>query len=377
LAGERAMRYTRQRMNTTTQSSNSQLRGEQVAKKLPRLLLGLDVHADSIRVVRILDGAGPQPAQKFTPPAFLEWMKKQVALAECVDSCYEAGPFGYGLHRQLTALGVHNLVVRPRTLDEYAKRVNTDATDALALAQRLDRYTAGNRYALAVVRVPTTAEEQKRVVSRQRQQLKNEERRLAAQGRSLLLSQGWRTKGPWWQPRRWTALSAQLPEWLQRALAPLRTVLLIVAEQLRAVTTALEEAAPAQRPKGLGGLTYEAIEREVGDWNRFQNRRQVASYTGLCAGVSSSGLSTRMLPITKHGNPRLRAALIELAWRMVLYQRQSRAVQKWQQLLLKDPARRGARKKAIVALARQMAVDLWRWRTGRAAPETLGWQMNG
>src|ERR1700722_18801399 len=73
---------------------------------------------------------------------------------------------------------------------------------------------------------------------------------------------------------------------------------------------ALEAAAPAVRPKGLGGLTYEVVQREVGDWNRFDNRRQVGSYTGLCGGVSSSGNSYRLLPITKHGNVRLRTALI-------------------------------------------------------------------
>jgi transposase len=48
------------------------------------------------------------------------------------------------------------------------------------------------------------------------------------------------------------------------------------------------------------------VEREVVDWNRFENRRQVGNYTGLCGGVSASGKTTHLLPITKHGNVRLR-----------------------------------------------------------------------
>jgi transposase len=122
-------------------------------------------------------------------------------------------------------------------------------------------------------------------------------------------------------------------------------------------------------------LTYEVVEREVADWNRFQNRRQVGSYTGLCGGVSASGKTTRLLPITKHGNVRLRTALIELAWRLVIWQRDCKLVRKWWPVLSQLKATKGARKKAIVAIARQMAVDLWRWRTGRMKPEDFGWTM--
>ena len=120
------------------------------------------------------------------------------------------------------------------------------------------------------------------------------------------------------------------------------------------------------------------VEREVGDWKRFTNRRQVGSYTGLCGGVSASGQSHHLLPITKHGNVRLRTALVELAWRLVVWQRDCKLVKKWWGVL--NPlgkATRAARKKAIVAVARQMAVDLWRWRTGRVKPQDLGWQMVG
>jgi transposase len=355
--------------------TDSQVRGEQVAsKKYPTIKLGLDVHADSIRVVRMIDGATPQPAQKMSPKDFLKWAAKQVPLADKVYSCYEAGPFGYGLHRQLVAMGIENVVIRPQVLDEYYTRVNTDKTDAAALTRRLDAYVRGNRKALTVVRVPTEAEEQQRIASRQREQLRREMQRVAAQGRSLLLSQGYRERGVWWR-MRWLELRTRLPQWLAERLEVFRVVLQALNSQLNAATRALEEQAPPERPRGMGGLTYETVQREIGDWQRFKNRRQVGSYTGLCAGVSSSGRSTQMLSINKCGNQRLRCALVVMAWRMVIYQPRCHAVHKWRKILLNAKAGAAARKKAIVAVARQLAVDLWRWRTGRATPEQLGWIM--
>lgn len=356
----------------------AEVRATQTAHKPHRSIkLGLDVHADTIVVVRILDHGAPQPAQQFTPAQFLVWVKSQLAQADQVYSCYEAGPFGYVLHRQLTALGVQNVVVQPVDLDERHKRVKHDKFDARQLAVRLDRYVAGNADELATVRVPTPEQEQKRIASRQREQLKREVQRVAAQGRSLLLTQGYRETKGWWLDRRWEELQLTLPAWLAERLEVFRRLLATLTAELATATRALEQAAPAARPKGLGGLTCEVIEREVGDWGRFTNRRQVASYTGLCGGVRASGQSWHLLPITKHGNVRLRTALIELAWRLVLWQRNCRLVQKWWPILGDPKASRAARKKAIVAIARQLAVDLWRWRTGRVQPETLGWQMLG
>mgnify|MGYP003575412037 CR=1 FL=1 len=362
-------------MNTETLNI-SEVRAEQVANKKHRTIkLGLDVHADLIVVVRMLDQSGPQPAQKFTPAKFLEWVKTQVPLAEEVHSCYEAGPFGYGLHRTLVELGVRNVVIQPVCLDERHTGVNHDKSDARELAQRLDRYVAGNKHALATVRVPTPAEEQKRAASRQREQLKREVQRIAAQGRSLLLTQGFREKRGWWTEKRWTQLSATLAPWLAEQLEVFRRILTALNQELHAATDALEKAAPATRPKGLGGLTYEVVEREVGSWDRFDNRRQVGSYTGLCGGISASGQTRHLLSITKHGNTRLRTALVVLAWRLILWQPNCKLAQKWRPVLGNPRATKAARKKAIVAIARQMAVDLWRWRTGRAKPEEFGWIM--
>jgi transposase len=294
-----------------------------------------------------------------------------------VHSCYEAGPFGYGLHRQLVALGIHNVVVQPVCLDERHTGVNDDKRDALELAQRLDRYVAGNRRALATVRVPTPEEEQRRIESRQREQLRREVQRMASQGRSLMLTQSYRAKNNWWQPLQWIRLQRDLPGWLVERLEVFRTVLTTLNHTLAAATASVAGSAPKTRPKGLGELTHTVIENEVVDWGRFKNRRQVGSYTGLCGGVSASGQSRHLLPITKHGNTRLRTALIEMAWRILVWQPECKLVKKWSHVFKQPKATKGARKKAIVAIARQMAVDLWRWKTGRAKPEDLGWEMVG
>ena len=70
----------------------------------------------------------------------------------------------------------------------------------------------------------------------------------------------------------------------------------------------------------MGAMSSVVISREICDWQRFKNRRQVSSYTGLCPGEYSSGTKRVTGSVTKHGNRRLRAALVELAWRMVRFQ---------------------------------------------------------
>jgi len=337
--------------------------------RIRQLKLGVDWHADHLRVARMCDGQTPQPAQRFTPGAFLEFVKKQRTLADQVFVIYEAGPGGFHLHRQLTALGATAFVVHPEKLDPQHKGVVTDKTDCRELVLKLDRYVNGNTRAMSVVRVPTPAEEQRRALCRQREQLRRERQRLAAQGRSLCLTQGLRLRGEWWKQ------SLGLPDWLETRLAVWRKLIEAVQHQLDALTQQVEALAPKARPKGLGPLTLGLLIAELCDWSRFTNRRQIGSYTGLCGGVSSSGPNHCDLSITKAGNARVRWALIELAWRMVIYQPQSRAVQRWRHVFFNPKAAARQKKRALVALARQLAVDLWRWQTRKATPEQLGWQM--
>jgi transposase len=135
----------------------------------------------------------------------------------------------------------------------------------------------------------------------------------------------------------------------------------------------LEAAAPGELPAGLGKLTSVVLTREVCDWKRFTNRRQVSSYTGLCPGEHSSGNKRVQGSVTKHGNPRRRAALVECAWRLVRFQPEYPPVKQRLAILAKGAGATGApRKKAIVAVARRLAVDLWRLHTGQCPPGKLG-----
>ena len=381
LADAQRNRYVHQQMNHSQTTNSAQACGAQVASEAPtqpqyqQIKLAMDVHAASIVVGRMIDGAKAQPPQTFKPADFLAWAKKQVTLAKEVISCYEAGPTGFWLHRKLTALGVRNYVVCPTRLDERHQGVANDRTDALELATRLDRYVAGNDRALAVIRVPTEAEEQKRAHKRQRQQLREQRLSLAAQGRSLMLLHGRRESNHWWKADRWKRLEPELAQWLVERLQVFRDLMVTVDQAVRQLTGELEAKAPKVLPKGMGRLTYQAVETEVAAWDRFKNRRQVGSYAGLTGGVSASGQSSADLSITKAGNRRLRTDLVELAWRLLLYQPNYYLVKKWKSVLLNPKAHARARKRAIIAFARQLLIDLWRWQTGRRTPEQLGWVM--
>ena len=332
--------------------------------------LGVDVHLDRYVVVRQIDGGAPQPPQRFSPAQFLDWAKKQTELTEQVYSCYEAGPFGYRLHRKLAALGITNYVVRPRDWDEYGKQVKTDKRDAKQLVLHLDRYVAGNRDAFCVVRVPTEAQEQARSRSRQRESLQKEKLRLAAQGRSDALYYGYHLEGEWWVQAIWREWV--LPPFLVELLEPLRRLIQALETELQAQSKAITAAAPAALPMGLGKLTYEILEREICDWSRFQNRRQVASYTGMCPKEDSSDQRRFQGSINKHGNPRVRSALVEASWRLVQFQPTYKPVAKWLPVLTNPKTTKAKRKQIVVAIGRQFSVDWWRVRTQRCQAEDLG-----
>ncbi len=308
-------------------------------------------------VVEQVDGSNPRPPQRFPKQTFLHWAArlKENTGAE-VHAVYEACGFGFSLQRQL---------------DERNKRVKTDGLDAKALCLKLDRFVQGNRDALAMVRVPSEEEERSRAIHRRREQLVGARKRLEAQGRSLMVNHGLEPVQNWWKSHTFAALD--VPQWMRELLGNSQPILVALQQKIAALTLQLQSVAASNHPRGLGKMTSVVIDREIGDWHRFNNRRQIASYTGLCPGEYSSGNTRLQSCVTKHGNPRLRAALVELAWRLVRFQPNYKPIVKWRQILAKGALATGAaRKKAIVAVARQLAVDLWRIRTGRLSAATLG-----
>jgi transposase len=258
-------------------------------------------------------------------------------------------------------------VVAPVALNGRRK---TDGRDAAALCEQLDRYVAGNTRAFSVVAVPSETIERERALVRHRGALGKSLRRVTSQGRSYLLQQGVRVRGAWWSKRAWEALAIELAEWLRSLLEDFRAQAQQLQAQLKAVherILALAEAKQIRAPRGIGVLTWLTLLLEVGDWSRFQNRRQVGSYSGLCPGECSSGERRREGSIDKRGNRRMRHALQEAVWRLLRWQPDYPPI-----VRVKAASGARARKRAAGAAARRLAIDLWRLATQQTTVERVG-----
>jgi transposase len=175
----------------------------------------------------------------------------------------------------------------------------------------------------------------------------------------------------WWGPRIWKKLSVTLDPWIWGVLEKLREIILVLQAQVAALVTELALRLAGQpRPKALGELTLVTLDAEICDGKRFANRKAVGSDTGCCPGEHSSGGKRRVGGIDRMGNGRVRYLLVEAVWRFLRWQPGWKAAQKMKAKLAGGTARK---KKTVIALARRLAVDLWRWRTGRCPLEELGW----
>ena len=101
-----------------------------------------------------------------------------------------------------------------------------------------------------------------------------------------MLLHGRRESNRWWHPARWAQLEEELAGWLVERLKVFRELILAVDRTVRQLTGGLAAGAPKVHPKGMGGLTHEAVSSEVADWNRFRNWCQVGSYAGLTGGAA-------------------------------------------------------------------------------------------
>src|SRR5207244_7236088 len=259
--------------SSSLEESRCQFKGSKADIKL-----GIDVHQDFYVVVEQVEGSNPKPPQRFQKQAFLHWAAKLKQGGTEVHAVYEACGFGFTLQRNLSALSIVCHVVCPQKLDEQNKRVKTDGLDAKALCLKLDRFVQGNRDALAIVRVPTEEAERSRAIHRQREQLVGARKRLEAQGRSLLVNHGLEPVQNWWKARTFAALP--VPQWMRELLLNSQPILLGLQEKIAVLTLQLQSAAAPNQPRGLGKMTSVILDREIGDWYRFNNRRQIASYTG-------------------------------------------------------------------------------------------------
>lgn len=348
-------------------TNNKKIESESVVIKV-----AVDIHLKSYRVARQIGHGAPLPTQKFSPVNFYPWLRKLVKEGLPVAVCYEAGCFGYEPARRMQELGASAYVIAPQNWDEQKKKQVNDKLDAKVMCRRLSEYLDGHEKALSIVRIPTREEEERRSPVRLRDQLRKEIRRMQAMGRSVLLQREMAVKGRWWQGKLWEQIQQRMPQWVMIQLEVWKRLILETEKEAKKVEKQLRDSAPEKLLVGEGKLSGAVLDRELMDYHRFKNSRRVSNYFGLCPSEESSGETRRLGSITKHGNPRLRVLLVEMAWRMLLFQPNYWAVRKWNQVLENRKASSATRKKAIVALARQLAVDLWRIRTGRCTAEELG-----
>jgi len=340
------------------------------AKAKPEVIkLGLDLHVRQVTECRQLDGSTPKPARQWDPWKLLDQIKDWVKEGIKVYSCYEAGACGYWYHRELSKAGAVNFVVVPRALENQRTRhQKTDRLDARALLDGLESYLKGNRHAMSIVAVPSLEEEQQRSVVRYREQLMRDRRRAEARGRAIAVVQGIEVPAGWWREARWQEFNSRLPEWTSLQLGHWREQAVALDSEEGKLRRELEKSLRIELPLGIGALSWITLERELRGWDRFHNRRQIASYTGLCPGIHNSNGRGREGSINRCGNSVVRYTLIEMAWRLLRWQPDYGPVQK----LRKSFISKRAKRRLIVALARRLAIDLWRWATGRATAQELG-----
>lgn len=300
-----------------------------------------------------------------------------------VVSCYEAGRDGFWLHRQLSELGIDNRVVDAASIEvsRRARRAKTDRLDARALLEKLIRYESGERGVWRLVRVPDPVWEDRRQLEREREQLLGEQTRHRNRLAGKLVGQGIRIRiGKDFMQRLeevklfdGSALPVHLKAGLLREFERLQAV----QAQLRAVEREIEElitgAEELQAVRslmlltGVGRVGAWVLVMEILGWREIANRRQLASLAGLVPAPYNSGDMVRDQGISKAGNRRVRALMIQLAWLWLRYQPGSKH-SRWFQERFGGGSKR-QRRIGIVALARRLLIDLWRFVESGMVPE--------
>jgi transposase len=257
-----------------------------------------------------------------TPEATAKLVKKLAAKYARLTLCYEAGPTGYGLYRQLKGLGHECMVVAPSLIPKKpGDRVKTNRRDALGLARQL---RAGE---LTAVWVPDARHEAMRDLTRAREAAVDDLRGKRQQVLSLLLRQGLTYAGK----RTWTKahmnwLTSRKLDHPEQRIAFEEMLLAVRQAQERIVR--LEQAIRAAVPdwslaevvtgliamRGLDLVSATAFLAEIGDLSRFQTPRELMAYLGLVPSEHSTGDAVKRGPITKAGNRRARRILVECSW---------------------------------------------------------------
>lgn len=304
---------------------------------------------------------------------------------ECkVISCYEAGRDGFWIHRALVKEGIQNQIVDAASIEmnQRRKRLKTDRLDGKKLLSLLMRQVfMGEKRALRAVRVPSEQQEARMRLGRERDRLKKEINGHVNRLKSLLFIHGIREKSVGkcemenlldWEGK---GLSEELLGDLRREQERLRLALEqkkeIESKQRQRVrrpqNVAEKQSQELCRLRGIGVQSAWTAAHEFFSWRDFKNRRQVGACAGLTGVPYDSGDSRREQGISKAGNKRIRAMIIELAWGWLRYQPRS-ALSQW---FMERYGLGGKRQRriGIVALARKLLVALWKYLKYGQIPE--------
>lgn len=288
--------------------------------------VGLDTHKDTIAVA-VSDAQGGEVRYfgeiSNTPEAVRKMVKQLCPEGELISFCYEAGPCGYDVYRQINRLGHHCDVVAPSLIPTRpGDRVKTDRRDSEKLS-RLNR--AGE---LTSVWVPDQEQEAMRDLTRVREDMKGLERITKQRLNAFLLRNGRiYSQGK----SRWTQTHFR---WMEGLKFEIDTQQIVFQEYVEAVKQAearvsgiIKEMEKAQEGwvlapvvqalmalRGVKLITAMTIMAELGDITRFDSPRQLMSFLGLVPSETSSGKSRRQGGITKTGNGHVRRVLIEAGW---------------------------------------------------------------
>lgn len=299
---------------------------------------------------------------------------------------YEAGQDGFWIYRTLQAHGIECYVIDPASIpvERHKRRAKTDRLDAIKLVINLRAWIRGERDRMHVVHVPSPQDEASRHLMRDRGQLQKEVLQHCDRMRKLLATLGcWdevdskNFAGRLARDEVKCHDGAPLPPELQQRLLRECDRLALARQQLAALEKTRQASVPEPtrtrsdalaRLKGIGEVGASRLALEL-FWREFSNRRQVGACVGLVPQPYDSGESQTDQGISKQGNRRVRALLVEMAWTWLRYQPGSALTQWFNRRTQGTGPNRRARRIAIVAVARRLAIALWRYLKDGVIPE--------